>query len=104
MDYKLEDVYGYPSLQNAPGNVAEALKQRLRLRRKEWHYSQEELAKRSGVSLGSLKRFESTNEIELTSLLKLAFALDCVQDFNALFANPHYESLDQVFYDQKHHR
>lgn len=46
----------------------------LRKRRK---ISQKELAVRSGVSLGSLKRFEQSGEISLQSLTKLAIALKC---------------------------
>jgi transcriptional regulator with XRE-family HTH domain len=38
--------------------------------------TQEGLAKRSGVSLGSLKRFESSGHISLESLLKLALVLE----------------------------
>ena len=40
------------------------------------------LAKRSGVSLGTLKRFESTGEVSLGTLLHLANSLDCLDDFH----------------------
>lgn len=46
--------------------------------------SQEGLAKRSGVSLGSLKRFERTGLIAFDSLLKLAMVLDCLGDFDKI--------------------
>ncbi len=47
-------------------------------------YTQKECAMRSGVSLGSLKRFESSGQISLESLLKLAFVLECLGDFSSL--------------------
>ncbi len=48
--------------------------------------SQQTLAERSGVSYGSLKKFEQTGEISLKSLLKLAVVLDCMDHFKTLFA------------------
>ena len=47
-------------------------------------YTQTECATRSGVSLGSLKRFERTGQISLESLLKLAFVLECLGDFDGV--------------------
>jgi|LAHS01.1.fsa_nt_gb DNA-binding XRE family transcriptional regulator len=93
--------YSYLSLQDTPGQTAEELKNRIKSRRKEWHYSQAELAARSGVSFGSIKRFERFNEISLTSLLKIAMVLDCLSDFAILFAQPHYETIKDVIDDQK---
>ena len=43
------------------------------------------LAERSGVSLASLRRFEESGRISLRNLLKLAFALNRLDDFDALF-------------------
>ncbi|HEY3738453.1 MAG TPA: helix-turn-helix transcriptional regulator [Bryobacteraceae bacterium] len=46
--------------------------------------TQEGLAQRSGVSWGSLKRFERTGLISLDALLKLALVLDCLSDFDSV--------------------
>jgi transcriptional regulator with XRE-family HTH domain len=46
--------------------------------------TQEGLASRSGVSLGSIKRFENSGEISLKSLLKLAVVLECLDDFTKI--------------------
>jgi transcriptional regulator with XRE-family HTH domain len=67
------------------GEAMEAVRKQERQKRKEQHYSQKELARRSGVSLGSLQRFEQTGEISLRSLLYLAMILDCLGDFTHLF-------------------
>ena len=69
---------------------------RARRRRKSLKFSQVELSRRSGVSLGSVKRFESTGEISLTSLLKIAIALECEGDFKELFSRKNYRSLQEV--------
>lgn len=49
--------------------------------RKQKGLTQSELAKRSGVSLGSVKRFELTGQISLESLLKLSQLLNRINDF-----------------------
>lgn len=60
--------------------------------------TQEGLAQRSGVSLGSLKRFEHTGQISLESLLKLALVLGCLDDFSAVCdsQNRSPQSLDEL--------
>ena len=65
--------------------------------------TQEGLAKRSGVSLGSIKRFESSGEISLKSLLKLAVVLECLDDFTdiALQADNTVLSIDDLLKNEK---
>jgi transcriptional regulator with XRE-family HTH domain len=59
--------------------------------------TQKALAEKSGVSLGSLKRFETSGEISLKFLIKIACVLDCAQSFDLLFQLPlEFKSLDQV--------
>ncbi|MEL6865377.1 MAG: helix-turn-helix transcriptional regulator [Bacteroidota bacterium] len=55
--------------------------------RKRHKLSQAELAERSGVSLGSIKRFEQTGKIAFESLLKLAHILGQLAKFEQLFTN-----------------
>lgn len=59
---------------------------RAREKRLSRNMTQQELAKRTGVSLGSIKRFETTGLISLSSLLEIALVLDSLPDFDALFA------------------
>ncbi|MEG0071868.1 MAG: helix-turn-helix transcriptional regulator [Raoultibacter sp.] len=87
-------------IQKTPPEIAGELAQNVRARRKEARLSQLALAKKSGVSLGSLKRFESSGEISLFSLLKIAIALDCEDDFTQLFARKHYRSIQEVIDEQ----
>lgn len=67
--------------------IISALVERVKLRRKEIKLTQRALAVKSGVSYSSIRRFESTGDISLSSLLKIADALDCLTDFNNLFKN-----------------
>ena len=62
--------------------------------RRQAGFSQSELAKRSGVSLGSLKRFEREGQISLESLLKLTDVLNRLNDFEALLQP--LENLDAI--------
>ena len=66
-------------------SVLADLVKRERLRRKELGFSQKELATRSGVSYASLRRFESSGDISMSSLLKIGNAMECLSDFNDLF-------------------
>lgn len=69
-----------------PKEVRQELAARAKERRLVLNISQQELAERSGVSLGSIKRFESSSLISLSSLLEIALVLGCLGDFDTLFA------------------
>ena len=70
-------------LPKTPQDITEELRTKFKERRKSMGYTQTECATRSGVSLGSLKRFERSGQISLESLLKLAFILECLGDFSS---------------------
>lgn len=70
---------------------------RLRKRKK---ITQKQLAVRSGVSLGSLKRFEQSGEISLQSLTKIAIALDVENELEDLFNNVPFASIEEVINEQ----
>ncbi|MCI9174459.1 MAG: helix-turn-helix transcriptional regulator [Lachnospiraceae bacterium] len=84
----------------SPDGVKTEIAGRMRERRKEKKLSQVQLSQRSDVSLGSLKRFEQTGEISLSSLVKIAFALGCADDFDALFVKKGYSSIQEVIDEQ----
>ena len=67
-----------------------------RKRRKGQKLSMKDLAEKSGVSYGSVKRFESSGEISLLSLLKIATVLDCADGFEALFAEQEIRSIQEI--------
>lgn len=80
----------------SPGEMNMDIAKRMRERRKERGLSQVKLSQHSDVSLGTLKRFERTGEISLSSLIKIAFALGCEDDFDHLFARKGYSSIQEV--------
>ena len=68
--------------------------------RKRKKISQKELAARSGVSLGSLKRFEQSGEISLQSFTKLAIALEVEEELASLFGEVPFGSIEEVLSGQ----
>lgn len=70
---------------------------RLRKRKK---ITQKQLAARSGVSLGSLKRFEQSGEISLQSLTKIAIAVDVENELEGLFDNVPFASIEEIINEQ----
>lgn len=79
-----------------PLSIAKEIAVRVREKRLELNLTQQALATRSGVSLGSLKRFENRYEISLRHLLLLAIALQATEEFTALFSHTLYQSVDDV--------
>ena len=69
-------------------------------RRKLMKITQKQLSKKSGVSYGSIRRFETTGDISLMSLIKIASALECLEDFEHLFNKMPIKDLKEFFYDK----
>ncbi|MFT5736049.1 MAG: transcriptional regulator with XRE-family HTH domain [Maribacter sp.] len=69
------------SIDKLPSDVRLELAYKHKKLRKQKGLTQNELAERSGVSLGSLKRFETNGKVSLESLLKLVFVLGRLPDF-----------------------
>lgn len=69
--------------------------------RKRRGISQEELSERSGVSYGSIKRFETTGMISLISLTKISMELDCVDDIKDMFTKSVYRNIQEVINENK---
>ena len=74
---------------------------RVRLIRKRRSISQEKLAQISGVSFGSVKRFETTGQISLLSLTRIAMALDMADDLRQLFTEVPYRNIQEVINENK---
>jgi len=64
-------------------------------------FTQEQLSEMSGVSFGSIKRFERTGQISLLSLTKLATALGCTDEILHLFEAVPYGSIEEVIRERK---
>lgn len=83
-------------LEATPDEISKGIAARVRTVRKRRKISQVKLSEKSGVSLGSVKRFESTGEISLLSLTKIAIALNVEQELKQLFSNVPYLSLEEI--------
>ena len=79
-----------------PNEIAKELVEKIKQQRKKLKISQIQLAIKSGVSLGSIKRFESKYEISLNSFIKILIALNLEQDLENLFTQKSYNSIDEV--------
>lgn len=69
--------------------------------RKRRSISQEKLSSMSGVSYGSIKRFETSGKISLLALTKLAIALDCAEEIRNMFTEVPYRSIEEVIHESK---
>ena len=70
--------------------IDQKLAKRIRNIRKRRSISQQRLASMSGVSYGSIKRFETTGQISLVSLTKIAMALDIADELRNIFTQVPY--------------
>ena len=84
-----------------PGQVMQEVAAREKALRKAKRITQEQLAKKAGVSLGSLRRFEQTGHISFDSLVALSFALGCESELDKLFAKPAYATIEEVIADAR---
>ena len=79
-----------------PNDIAKELVGKIKQHRKKLKISQVQLAVKSGVSLGSIKRFESKYEISLNSFIKILIALNLERDLENLFTQKCYNSIEEV--------
>jgi len=83
-----------------PLEINQLIAERLRIIRKRRKISQKRLSEKSGVSLGSVKRFEQSGEISLLSLTKIAMALDVEGEMEQLFEEVPFLSLEEINYGE----
>ena len=79
-----------------PEELDQKLAQRVRKIRKRRSITQEKLASISGVSYGAIKRFETTGQISLLSLTKIAIALDLADELRNIFTQVPYKDIQEV--------
>jgi transcriptional regulator with XRE-family HTH domain len=81
---------------STPEETAQQLAAKIRALRLARNWKQSTLAERSGVTLASLRRFEHTGQASLQNLLKLAFALGRLDDFESPLQTPIAESIAEL--------
>lgn len=85
---------------STPKDIALQIAARVKARRLELDLTQEGLAARAGVKFATYRRFEQTGEISLKGLLQVGFALNALANFDALFGQKQYQTLDDVLNEQ----
>jgi len=89
---------------HTPAQVAHDLASRAKALRLLMGWKQTTLAERAGVSLGSLRRFETTGHTSLQNLLKIAFVLHRLDDFVSLLDTPEATSIAELEAQATPHR
>lgn len=79
-----------------PEKIASQLGDKAKLLRLEANMSRKTLAIRSGVPESTIKHFETTGQISLISLLKIALVLNRLEDFATIFEPKPIVSLDEL--------
>ena len=86
------------SINKLPSDVLLNTATKVRELRKEADYSQAELARRSGVSLGSVKRFENKGQISMFSFLKILHLLNRLEEFEGILqSGENLEEIEKLF-------
>lgn len=83
-----------------PKEIQMQIAQNVRAVRKRRKISQKALSEKSGVSLGSVKRFETSGEISLHALIKIAIALDMDDALIHLFEDVPFLSIEEIMNGQ----
>lgn len=81
---------------HSPDDMTIELSTRLKNRRLAQGLTQEGLARRSGVALGTLKKFERSGQIALVSFIRLVVTLKDEAALENLLLEQKFETLDQV--------
>ena len=69
-----------------PADVMLQTAQHAKTLRLEQNITQQELADKAGIAVGTVKRFEKTGEVQFNHLLRIALVLGRLDDFKTLFA------------------
>ena len=89
-------------LNKKPADWMLEMAKRHKMLRKQAGFTQSELARRSGVSLGSLKRFETSGQISIQSLFLLIDVLGRLDDFDKILKPiENMKEIERLFSDKK---
>lgn len=92
---------GNYSINKLPSDILISTAQNAAVVRKEMNWTQQDLADRSGVSYGSIKRFERFGKISYGSLLKIAEVLNRLSEFETLLLPKDDQRLKKLFSSQE---
>jgi len=90
-------ILGKYSVNKLPSDILKSTAKNIAELRKELSWTQKDLVEKSGVSYGSIKRFERSGKISFESLLKIAEALRRLDDFETLLVPKGNKRLEKLF-------
>ena len=85
------------SINKLPSDILESTAHNVAGLRKEMKWTQKDLEYKSGVSYGSIKRFERSGKISFESLLKIAEALNRLDEFETILLPTDNKRLEELF-------
>lgn len=89
-------------LNKKPADWMLEMAKRHKMLRKQAGFTQSELARRSSVSLGSLKRFETSGQISIQSLFLLIDVLGRLDDFDTILKPiENIKEIERLFSDKQ---
>jgi len=88
---------GKYSINKLPSDILISTAQKVAVLRKGLRWTQQDLAEKSGVSYGSIKRFERFGKISFESLLKIAEVLNRLDEFDALLLPTDVDRIKDLF-------
>jgi transcriptional regulator with XRE-family HTH domain len=88
---------GKHTLNKTPNDVLTDIANKVKIIRKSKGLTQLNLADKSGVSYGSIKRFETTGQISLDSLLRVAHVLGKLSDFDLILVDNKDNDVSHLF-------
>lgn len=77
-------------------DIAITLAQDFRKRRIEKNMTREEIAKKSGVAVSNIVRFEQKGLISLKNLIGIAIAMEYTSEVKNIFAEPKYSTIEEL--------
>lgn len=90
------------SLMPEPANaVARKIADDFRSRRIEKGLTREDIAKKSGVAVSNIARFEQKGLISLSNLIELAIALGYNLEIKSIFSEPKYSTMEELLQIRK---
>lgn len=84
-----------------PDEMCRLVAERVKERRLALDLTQQGLSDRADINIESYRKFERTGEIAFKSLVKIAMALELLDEINALFVQKNYQHLDDLINDKE---
>jgi HTH-type transcriptional regulator / antitoxin HipB len=85
----------------SPAEMSKTLADRIKALRLLKNWTRKTLAERAGVSVASLKRFETTGKASLKLIISIAYVLSRLDEINELFHQPSAKSIKELEYNSE---